>query len=74
MRLFGWGLIVLFGGGMLYMLSDWVVRSVNGYYVDGESMIALAVMGIVGVLALVPIGIGAWLVRRDSQRSEPDLG
>lgn len=69
MRLFGWGLIFLFSGGMLYLLADWVVRSLNGYYVGGEVTTALAILGVLGVVALIPIGIGVWLVRRDSYRS-----
>ena len=71
MRLFGWGLIFLFGGGMLYLLADWVVRSLNGYYVGGEVTTALFLLGVAGMVALIPIGIGIWLVRRDAHHIGP---
>lgn len=65
-KYFGWGLIGVFGGGVLYLLGDWIVRTLNGYYVGHESTTALAITGIVTAVALVPVSIGIWLVRKEN--------
>jgi hypothetical protein len=64
MRVSGWALIVVFGGAVLFMFASWIVQTLNGYYVDGESTTALIITVVLGLVAALPIGLGAWLVRR----------
>jgi hypothetical protein len=69
MKLIGWGLIALSGGSWLYMAIEWVIQTLNGYYVGGESTTALIILGMATVVLLIPFGIGVWMVRRDHHRT-----
>ena len=64
MRVSGWSLIVLFGGGYAVLFAIWVAQTLDGYYVGGESSAALLITIVMGVVAALPVGFGVWLIRR----------
>ena len=64
MKVSGWSLIVLFGGGYAVLFAIWVAQTLDGYYVGGESSAALFITIVMGVVAALPVGLGIWLIRR----------
>ena len=69
MKLLGWGLILLGGGGLLYLWIDFLVKLLADYYAGGELGMALAGGLIASVIAEIPIGIGILLVARHRDTS-----
>ncbi len=63
-KIAGWSLIVVFGGGYLAGFVLWVVQTLDGYYVGGESKAALIITIVLGVIVALPVGLGVWLIRR----------
>ena len=62
-------LIVVPAAFLAWGLVDTVIKSVGGYYVEGETSTALIILGMMAVVALVPIGLGWWLLT--SSRRDP---
>ncbi len=50
MRNLGWGLIAVFGGGILYLLGTWVFQVATGYYVQREATTALIITGMIAAI------------------------
>jgi hypothetical protein len=62
MRNLGWGLIAVFGGGILYLLGTWVFQVATGYYVQREATTALIITGMIAAIPLIVVAIGIRLV------------
>lgn len=68
-RPIGWMLVLLPAGYVVYSIVDAVVGVLTGHLSRDEFTTALIIIGMVTVMALVPIGIGALLLlgpRRES--------
>ena len=66
-KVLGWSLIGLFGGGYLVLFAIWVAQTLDGYYEGGESTAALVITIVMGVIAALFVGLGVWLIRRADQ-------
>lgn len=73
MKLTGWILMVVFGGTWLFFVVQWAYRWLTDYYVDPEQWTALAWLGVYGVAAAIPVGIGVILVYRASRQDFPNI-
>ena len=69
MKLLGWALILLPGGFILYATVNVVYSSLTDYYVGAELSGAWMILGFFWLVAVIPIGLGIWMVRRDKNSS-----
>ena len=73
MKLTGWILILISGASWIFFVVQWAYRLLTDYYVDPEQWTALAWIGVLGAVAVIPVGIGVMLVYRASTRDFPSI-
>ncbi len=69
--LIGWALIIWPAGVLLQSLVGVAIAAMTGGYAEGEAGEALLLLGMGAVVALLPIGLGIWLVQ-GPRRARPD--